>query len=751
MERRAPDARRYRSSRSGPENPALAEATVEVVRPGDSVRISNVLDVVPAYRRAGTTRASTGWPASPSSACATGSAPATTVPTSFPTRSSTWPAPEPTAAPGARPRTSSSGACPRRGPPSPMPTGPCGAPPPRSRVTLAEATAGATPDDVRVIGPMPPADVALPAVAAILQVASEGPLVDTFLDGAPLGVFEPRILDERVVYGGRLTNGAYDWPAVRNVTAVYQDLALLRVPPRGARRAAAVRRTDPRARLPRRRRTEAAGRRCVAPRSPPSSAPTARSARRSRAGNSHTDTMLTVQACERLGIRTVALVCETNGGLTDHVPEADASSASGTRTSSSRPGRPNAWSAAASGARGRRARVRAVRTTSARLARRATWTAVRRRLPHEGRPLPEPVLRRPGRRGGRRPRARADRGPAGPGRGLAAPGSTIDVTLACGDDYFGEHEDERSPSCSAGSTSCARRARLRPVVRIRPLRLRVRGAGARGGSPRHPGRLRRWLPTARVCSRPRAPRTSCRPARTSPGMREALPGSRPRSRRGSAAGEELGAPEDEGYLPRGPAPQRPRRPHRCRARDRPAARQARRRRRAPRSRRAAIAFRRRRRSSISPRRRLALVTEAGCVPQGNPDRLADPITRNVWLRYPLAGEAHAGARRATNPCTRGFDTAAANADPNRLVPLDAARELEREGTDRRRCTTRSTRRRASTRPSPRRAQVRAGDRGRAEGGRGRGRDPDRHLRDRHALRGNAGEGDRTRRASRRCS
>jgi glycine reductase len=40
-------------------------------------------------------------------------------------------------------------------------------------------------------------------------------------------------------------------------------------------------------------------------------------------GNSHTDTMLTVQACERRGIGTAALVCETNGGLTDHVPEAD--------------------------------------------------------------------------------------------------------------------------------------------------------------------------------------------------------------------------------------------------------------------------------------------------------------------------------------------------------------------------------------------------------------------------------------------
>jgi hypothetical protein len=33
--------------------------------------------------------------------------------------------------------------------------------------------------------------------------------------------------------------------------------------------------------------------------------------------------MLTVRACERRGIGTVALLCETNGGLTDHVPEAD--------------------------------------------------------------------------------------------------------------------------------------------------------------------------------------------------------------------------------------------------------------------------------------------------------------------------------------------------------------------------------------------------------------------------------------------
>ncbi len=47
-------------------------------------------------------------------------------------------------------------------------------------------------------------------------------------------------------------------------------------------------------------------------------------------GNSHTDTMLTVRACEALGIATVAIIAESNGGLTDHVPEADAIISTGT-------------------------------------------------------------------------------------------------------------------------------------------------------------------------------------------------------------------------------------------------------------------------------------------------------------------------------------------------------------------------------------------------------------------------------------
>jgi glycine reductase len=75
--------------------------------------------------------------------------------------------------------------------------------------------------------------------------------------------------------------------------------------------------------------------------------------------------------------------------------------------------------------------------------------------------------------------------------------------------------------------------------------------------------------------------------------------------------------------------------------------------------------------------RLALVSEAGCVPQGNPDQLPTRHA-NVWLRYPIGGvdSLAAGTYESVHA---GFDTTAGNADPNRLVPLDATRELEGRG------------------------------------------------------------------------
>ncbi len=72
-----------------------------------------------------------------------------------------------------------------------------------------------------------------------------------------------------------------------------------------------------------------------------------------------------------------------------------------------------------------------------------------------------------------------------------------------------------------------------------------------------------------------------------------------------------------------------------------------------------------------------LLTEGGFVPAGNPDRL--PSARATkWIRHSLEGRdsVEAGTFESVHG---GFSTQWANAEPNRILPLDAARELEREG------------------------------------------------------------------------
>ena len=186
----------------------------------------------------------------------------------------------------------------------------------------AGATIGRPPSAVDSFDLAEPVGVDLPAVAVILQVASEGPLLDTFLYGGAVGGIVPTILDHREVLDGALTNGAYDWAAVRNVTACYQESVLIRSLVAGhgeSLRFAGV--------------ILALGYLDTPFDKQRSAMLSARLARKLGAdgvicttfssGNSHTDTMLTVQACEALGIGAVAIVAETNGGLTDHVPEAD--------------------------------------------------------------------------------------------------------------------------------------------------------------------------------------------------------------------------------------------------------------------------------------------------------------------------------------------------------------------------------------------------------------------------------------------
>ena len=74
---------------------------------------------------------------------------------------------------------------------------------------------------------------------------------------------------------------------------------------------------------------------------------------------------------------------------------------------------------------------------------------------------------------------------------------------------------------------------------------------------------------------------------------------------------------------------------------------------------------------------VALVTESGLVPFGNPDRLE---TWNVskWLKYPIVGRNGLG-QGEFEAWHGGCDTAGTNADPDRAVPLDAARALESQG------------------------------------------------------------------------
>ncbi len=74
---------------------------------------------------------------------------------------------------------------------------------------------------------------------------------------------------------------------------------------------------------------------------------------------------------------------------------------------------------------------------------------------------------------------------------------------------------------------------------------------------------------------------------------------------------------------------------------------------------------------------LAILTEGALVPDDNPGGL-ESARATKWLRYSLAGreELTPGEWRSVHG---GFSTVHANADPHRILPLDVARQLEREG------------------------------------------------------------------------
>lgn len=267
-------------------------------------------------------------------------------------------------------------------------------------------------------------------------------------------------------------------------------------------------------------------------------------------------------------------------------------------------------------------------------------------------------------------------GAVGPGRGLQPhlEGIEIVATVACGDDWFGEHEAEAV-------------RRLLELIEAESPAILI--AGPAFGSGRYgyacatlaATAVERGIPavTAMHAENPgvgAAGKALVVPTEVNvAGMRDALPRIG-RLASALAAGRELGPPEEEGYLPRGF--------RRNRVAEKTGAERA-----------VDLLLAKlagETRSEVGAgfdrvpppepvpdlsKALLALVTEAGCVPQGNPDRLPT-IRARAWLRYPLNGERSLAAGRYES-VHGGFDVTLANEDPNRLVPLDTIRRLEDEG------------------------------------------------------------------------
>jgi betaine reductase len=74
---------------------------------------------------------------------------------------------------------------------------------------------------------------------------------------------------------------------------------------------------------------------------------------------------------------------------------------------------------------------------------------------------------------------------------------------------------------------------------------------------------------------------------------------------------------------------------------------------------------------------IALVTDGGFVPQGNPDGI-EALNATRYGAYSIEGKAGLDASQYDN-VHRGYDTTYVKKDPHRLVPVDVARELEQSG------------------------------------------------------------------------
>jgi glycine reductase len=193
---------------------------------------------------------------------------------------------------------------------------------------LARPTLDASPDEVErfELGPVPDA---LPSIAALVQLSDLGPLYYQYLYGVPVGrTGLPHAVDPAELLDGAVTSGEYHWAGLRNPTIVFQRNALVRTLYRehGRRLRFAglvLMRGYEQTADDKQRAATAAAKAAVALGADGAVITT------DAGGNSHTDVMLTVRACEEAGVKTTAIVAEmadpgsTSSGLTDWVAEAD--------------------------------------------------------------------------------------------------------------------------------------------------------------------------------------------------------------------------------------------------------------------------------------------------------------------------------------------------------------------------------------------------------------------------------------------
>jgi glycine reductase len=75
--------------------------------------------------------------------------------------------------------------------------------------------------------------------------------------------------------------------------------------------------------------------------------------------------------------------------------------------------------------------------------------------------------------------------------------------------------------------------------------------------------------------------------------------------------------------------------------------------------------------------KIALVTSGGIVPKGNPDRI-EAASASKFAEYDISG-VNDLTSDAYQTCHGGYDPSYANDDPDRILPVDALRMLEKEG------------------------------------------------------------------------